>query len=121
MCDFIFNIKKDSVESISALTRCLFAFATPIKLYFNVVFKLLPYVALAFGATSIFICKYAIIAAVKDSVRRANRTLFLQLFYFLLLYLTKIELIIKSKATRISDSISYDISREFSQNSKHKI
>ena len=31
MCDFVFDIEKDSVESISALTRCLFAFATPIS------------------------------------------------------------------------------------------
>lgn len=40
-------IKKDSVKSISAFYTVFLAFATPIILYFNVVFKLLPYVALA--------------------------------------------------------------------------
>lgn len=53
MCDFVFSIKKDSVESISALTRCLFAFATPIKCIL-IYFKILPYVALVFTFGTFF-------------------------------------------------------------------
>ena len=36
------------------LLRCLSAFATPIKFYFDVFFKLLPYVALAFPDPAFF-------------------------------------------------------------------
>lgn len=42
-------------------------------------------------------------------------------FYFLILFTTKIELIIKSKTTRNSYSISYDRNREFSLNYSNKI
>lgn len=51
MCDFIFEHRERQRKKHFCLLRCLSAFATPIKLYFRCVFKLLPYVALAFGTT----------------------------------------------------------------------
>ena len=48
MCDFIFEHRERQRKKHFCLLRCLSAFATPIKLYFRCVFKLLPYVALAF-------------------------------------------------------------------------
>ena len=54
MCDFVFDIKKNRVKSILALYPVFLAFATPIKFYFDVFFKLLPYVALAFCRLPIF-------------------------------------------------------------------
>lgn len=39
--------EKDRVKSILALYSVFLAFATPIKFYFDVFFKILPYVALA--------------------------------------------------------------------------
>ena len=47
MCDFIFEHRERQRKKHFCLLRCLSAFATPIKLYFRCVFKLLPYVALA--------------------------------------------------------------------------
>lgn len=63
-----------------------------------------------------------LIALIANSVQQnyAERCFFV-FVYILVIYQTKIELIIKSKMTRNSYSISYDISREISQNSKHKI
>lgn len=49
MCDFIFEHRERQRKKHFCLLRCLSAFATPIKLYFRCVFKLLPYVALALG------------------------------------------------------------------------
>ena len=49
MCDFIFEHRERQRKKHFCLLRCLSAFATPIKLYFRCVFKLLPYVALAFS------------------------------------------------------------------------
>lgn len=46
MCDLIVDIKKDSVKSILPFTLS-FRLCNAHKLYFNVVFKLPPYVALA--------------------------------------------------------------------------
>lgn len=50
-CAILFlGIKKDSVKSISAF-YAVFRLCNAHKLYFNIVFKLLPYVALANGAS----------------------------------------------------------------------
>ena len=54
MCDFIFEHRERQRKKHFCLLRCLSAFATPIKLYFRCVFKLLPYVALALGSRRFF-------------------------------------------------------------------
>ena len=48
MMSFLLGIKKRQCKKHFCLLHCLFAFATPVKLHFIVVFKLLPYVALPF-------------------------------------------------------------------------
>ena len=55
MCDFIFEHRERQRKKHFCLLRCLSAFATPIKLYFRCVFKLLPYVALALCLLSFYI------------------------------------------------------------------
>lgn len=55
MCDFIFEHRERQRKKHFCLLRCLSAFATPIKLYFRCVFKLLPYVALAFALSFLFL------------------------------------------------------------------
>lgn len=55
MCDFIFEHRERQRKKHFCLLRCLSAFATPIKLYFRCVFKLLPYVALAFRLHRVFL------------------------------------------------------------------
>lgn len=54
MCDFIFEHRERQRKKHFCLLRCLSAFATPIKLYFRCVFKLLPYVALALSSLPLF-------------------------------------------------------------------
>lgn len=44
----LFRAEKERVKSILALYSVFLALATPIKFYFNVFFKILPYVALVF-------------------------------------------------------------------------
>lgn len=56
MCDFIFEHRERQRKKHFCLLRCLSAFATPIKLYFRCVFKLLPYVALALSV-AVFLWK----------------------------------------------------------------
>jgi len=48
---FFFEHRERQRKKHFCLLRCLFAFATPIKFYFDVFFKLLPYAALAFDYT----------------------------------------------------------------------
>lgn len=62
MCDFIFEHRERQRKKHFCLLRCLSAFATPIKLYFRCVFKLLPYVALAFCFLRFFL---------QDEIRQA--------------------------------------------------
>ena len=50
MCDFVFDKKEDRVKSIFALYPVFLTFATPIKIYFDVFFTLLPYVVSALEA-----------------------------------------------------------------------
>ena len=50
MCNYFLESKERQRKKHFCLLRCLSAFATPIKFYFDVFFKLLPYVALALGS-----------------------------------------------------------------------
>ena len=50
----ILDIKKDSAKSISASYTVLLSFATPIKLYFNVVFKITSLCGVSFNRATLF-------------------------------------------------------------------
>lgn len=67
MCDFIFEHRERQRKKHFCLLRCLSAFATPIKLYFRCVFKLLPYVALAFAGAVLFLLRLNRILNVNDA------------------------------------------------------